>query len=99
VSRKLDRSILDGDAMVLFRAAIRSKETLDPYERKLILFLSRIKMSPDEYVGLAKKEPSKAERFVMEFIIDERKRVEAKEITAGTLSNTVKSVQNEKVAI
>ena len=93
MTRKLDRSILEGDSIVLFRAAIRSRHTLDPYERKLITFLVAIKMTADDFVKLAKSEPAKAERMVMQYIIDERVRVENKQITAGTLSNTVKAVR------
>lgn len=91
--RKIDRSILEGKSIVLFRAAIRSKQTLDPYERKLVSFLNSIDLTADGFVKMAKKRPARAERTVMQYIIDERIRVERKEITAGTLGNTVKCVR------
>jgi hypothetical protein len=58
VNRSVNRSILDGESISIFRAAVRSKYTLDPYERRLIAFLSDIGMSCDEFVGLAKKNPT-----------------------------------------
>jgi hypothetical protein len=38
VRKKPDRSILRGESIGLFRAAIRSPSTRDPYERRLIGF-------------------------------------------------------------
>lgn len=53
--KKLDRSILEGESIILFRAAIRSKFTLDPYERRLANFLMHINMTCDEFVKKAKE--------------------------------------------
>lgn len=91
--KRIDRSILEGQSIVLFRAAIRSKQTLDPYERKLITFLTWANMTADEFVNFAKRKPKDAEMKIIEYILEEKKRIDAKVIVAGTLSNTVKCVR------
>lgn len=55
--KRIDRSILEGQSIVLFRAAIRSKQTLDPYERKLLTFLTWSNMTADGFVNFAKGKP------------------------------------------
>jgi hypothetical protein len=50
----LDRSILQGECIELFLAAIKSPATRDPYERRLINFLDYVKLSPDEFVTLSR---------------------------------------------
>ena len=64
----LDRSSLQGECIELFRAAIKSPYTRDPYERRLINFLNQVKLTPDELVTLGKKEPFAVEKIVMVFI-------------------------------
>src|SRR5215213_5831133 len=77
VARKsLDRKILEGETIELFRAAIKSPYTLDPYERRLINFLKFVNLSPDEFVSLAKLDPSTAEKKVISFISIQKRRVE-----------------------
>jgi hypothetical protein len=39
MKKVVDRSLLQGDSYKLFRAAIKSPATRDPYERKLVGFL------------------------------------------------------------
>jgi hypothetical protein len=58
---KIDRSLLQGESFELFSAAIRSPATRDPYERKLLGFLKRINMSPDDFMQFAKDNPSNDE--------------------------------------
>jgi hypothetical protein len=41
---RVDRSVLSGESISLFRSAIRNAATRDPYERRLIAFLNRIEM-------------------------------------------------------
>jgi len=53
--KTVDRSILHGESIELFRAAIKSPATRDPYERRLIQFLKIVKLAPDEFVAAAKK--------------------------------------------
>ena len=89
----LDRSILQGDSIELFRAAIKSPWTRDPYERRLINFLNQVSLTPDEFVSLAKRDPSSVEKKVMSFISVQKKRVENKEITGATVSNFLKAIR------
>ena len=39
--KTVDRTFLRGQSVELFRAAIKSQATLDPYERRLIGFLKK----------------------------------------------------------
>jgi len=89
----LDRSSLKGECIELFRAAIKSPYTRDPYERRLINFLNQVNLTPDEIVTLGKKEPSAVERIVMSFIATQKARVEKREITGATVSNFLKAVR------
>jgi phage shock protein A len=41
--KTVDRTFLQGQSVELFRAAIKSKATLDPYERRLIGFLKKMR--------------------------------------------------------
>lgn len=85
--------MLKGDSVDIFRAAIRSPQTLDPYERKLVRFLEWAKLSCDGLVENAKADPKFAESLVIRFIIEEKQRVAKKEITGGTMANTVNVVR------
>ncbi|CAN5280914.1 hypothetical protein BH18THE2_BH18THE2_26490 [soil metagenome] len=89
----LDRSILVGEAVELFRAAIKSPYTRDPYERRLINFLKHVNMSPDQFVSLAKKEPASIEMKLISFISVQKRRVENREITGATVSNFLKAIR------
>jgi hypothetical protein len=40
--KTIDRTFLQGQSAELFRGAIKSQATLDPYERRLIGFLKRM---------------------------------------------------------
>jgi hypothetical protein len=54
--RTVDRNYLQGQSAELFRAAIKSQATRDPYERRLIGFLKRMDAeSPDTFVEFARK--------------------------------------------
>jgi hypothetical protein len=66
----VDRSILEGESVELFRAAIKSPATRDPYERRLINFLKTISLTPDDFIDLANKDPSLVERkiFMNQFL-------------------------------
>jgi hypothetical protein len=68
---KIDRSVVDGETSKLFRAAIRSKQTLDPYERKLAGFLHWVGTDCDSFVNLAKSNQKDAEKKIVDFIISE----------------------------
>jgi integrase len=89
----LDRSILHGESIELFRAAIRNPATRDPYERRLIGFLKDVNMEPDEFVAMAKKDGRLIERKIISFISTQNSRAEREEITSGTVSNSLKAIK------
>ena len=49
---KVDRSILQGESIEIFRAAVKSPATRDSYERHLINFLKMISLTPDNFIDL-----------------------------------------------
>jgi integrase len=89
----LDRSKLQGESIELFRAAIKSPYTRDPYERRLTNFLNYVDLSPDEFVALGRKDPTSIEKKVIAFIATQKARVEKGEITGATISNFLKAVR------
>lgn len=38
--QQVDRSILEGESIIMFRGDVKSQATLDPYERRLVQFLT-----------------------------------------------------------
>ena len=91
--KPVDRSILAGESIVLFRAAIRNEATRDPYERRLIAFLNRIEMDPDSFVDLARKKRGVAEKKVISYIIEQTQRAEEGHITESTIRNPLKAIK------
>jgi hypothetical protein len=92
--KTVDRTFLQGRSAELFRAAIKSHATLDPYERRLIGFLKRMDArSPDAFVAFAKRNPAFAENKIIAFLSSERARADHGEISAGTINNWVKAVR------
>jgi integrase len=89
----LDRSSLQGECIELFRAAMKSPYTRDPYERRLINFLIHVNLTPDEFVTLGRKEPLVVEKKVMSFIATQKARIEKGEITGATISNFLKAIR------
>jgi hypothetical protein len=56
--KTVDRTFLQGQSIDLFRAAIRSQATRDPYERRLIAYLKKMgATSPDDFVEFARNNP------------------------------------------
>ena len=93
MANAVNRSILDGEWITIFRAAVRSKYTLDPYERRLIAFLSDVGMSCDEFVGLAKTNPAAVEKMVVDFVLKEKHRLKQGGIASSTISNKLKPIK------
>jgi hypothetical protein len=91
--KTVDRSILQGESIELFRAAIKSPATRDPYERRLIQFLKIIKLAPDDLVAAAKKNSSSIEKQIISFISKQNSRAEKGEITTSTVGNCLKAVR------
>jgi integrase len=91
--RVIDRKSLQGECIELFRAAIRSPSTMDPYERRLIGFLNHVNLTPDEFVTLGRNNPATVEKKLISFIDFQKTRVEKGEITGATISNFLKAVR------
>ncbi len=93
MSNTVNRSILDGECITIFRAAVRSKYTLDPYERRLIASLIDVGMRCDEFVGLAKTNPAAVEKIVIDFVLKEKRRLEQGSIASSTIGNKLKPIK------
>jgi hypothetical protein len=91
--RVVDRTVLTGESIIMFRAAVKNPYTRDPYERRLINFLNVVKMAPDEFVSLAKNQPSEVEKKIFSFISRENDRYESGDITASTVGNVLKAIR------
>jgi len=91
--RKVDRSSLQGEVLEIFKAAIKSPVTRDVYERRLLNFLGHLKMTPEDFLYMAKKNPGTAEKKIISFAFDLKERNEKGEIAAGTVHNCVKCVR------
>ena len=91
--KSLDRSILQGESIDLFRAAIRSPATRDPYERRLIGFLREINLVPDDFVARAKMNSSSVEKMIITFVSKQNSRAQKGEITTATVGNCLKAVR------
>ena len=92
--KTVDRTILKGQSVDLFRAAIKSQATRDPYERRLIGFLKKMDaMSPDGFVEFARNNSMVVENKIIAFLSSERARADRGEISAGTINNWVKAVR------
>jgi hypothetical protein len=94
---RVDRSVLEGKSIVMFRAAIKSQSTLDPYERRLCNFLSYAKMDCDRFVSFAIKNPGRTERMLIEYSVKDKDRVYTKDpkqkLAACTVVNRIKPVK------
>jgi hypothetical protein len=82
LSKRLDRSVLQTEVVQIFNAAIKSPVTRDVYERRLLNFLNHMKMTPDEFVSLAKSEPLGAEKKIIDFAFELKRRHERGDIAA-----------------
>lgn len=89
--KKVDRSLLQGEAIELFRSAIRNPRTRDPYKRRLLSFLKDIRMDPGSFVELAKGKPQVAEKILFKYINEQVQRSERGEITPNTIRNPIKA--------
>jgi integrase len=90
-TKKVDRSLLQGKSIDLFRSAIRNPRTRDPYERRLLSFLKEIKMDPNSFVKLAKSNPKKVEGILFNYINGQVERSERGEISPNTIRNPIKA--------
>jgi hypothetical protein len=92
--KTVDRTFLQGQSAELFRAAIKSQATRDPYERRLIGFLKRMDAkSADAFIEFARNNPVLSENKIIAFLSSERARADRGEISAGTINNWVKAAR------
>jgi integrase len=91
--QRLDRTALKTEVVQIFNAAIKSPVTRDVYERRLLNFLTRMKMTPEELVSIAKNDPLATEKKIISFALELKSRHEKGEIAAGTVHNCVKCVR------
>src|SRR5579884_2721114 len=89
----VDRSILQGKSIVMFRAAIKSKWTLDPYERRLVHFLKWYGKNCDEFVLDAKTNKQSTENKIIEFIQEKKALVNKQIISSGTVLGFLKAIR------
>jgi small-conductance mechanosensitive channel len=89
----LDRSLLQGETIELFRSAIRNPHTRDPYERRLLSFLRDIEMDPDTFVNVAKEKPKEAERLLIKYINNQVERADRGETSQNTIRNPLKAIK------
>jgi hypothetical protein len=68
MKKAVHRPILDGECITIFRAAVRSKYTVDPYERSPVAPLSSIDNTRDDFAELAKRDPAAIEKIIVGFI-------------------------------
>jgi integrase len=93
LAKAVNRAILEGECITIFRGAVRSSHTLDPYERRLVGFFSGIGKTCDEFVNLARTSPATAERMIIEFVLKEKQRARERAIVNGTINNTLKPIK------
>lgn len=93
MGKTIDRSILEGECIVLFRAAIKSPHTLDPYERRLVNFLNWYGKKCDDFVADAKANGSAMELKIIAFIESVKQRIRKGEISGGVITNHLKAVR------
>jgi hypothetical protein len=66
--------------------------TLDPYERRLVAFLSDVGMTCNEFVDLAKTN-SAVKRMIINYVLKEKHRLEQGRIATSTISNKLKPIK------
>jgi len=91
--KPVDRSNLEGKCIKLYRSAIRSPHTRDPYERRLAGFLRWYGKDCDSFVADARADKSSMELKLIDFIEEKKKLVDKKQYSAGTISGYMKSVK------
>ena len=91
--KQLDRSLLEGESIAIFRLAIRNPNTRDPYERRLLSFLKDIGMDIDSFVNLAKDKSTESEKILVKYISHQVERSERGEISKNTIRNPLKAIK------
>jgi hypothetical protein len=89
----------EADPYILFEYSIRSPHTKESYFRRLRRFFNAISLEGPTFesrcnlfVEKGKQDPNWAFNCILKFVLAEKQRVESKEITGGTLRNSVKTI-------
>jgi hypothetical protein len=90
----------EADPYILFEYSIRSPYTKESYFRRLRRFFDAISLEGSTFesrcnlfVQNGRKDPNWAFNSILKFVLEEKERVEKKEITGGTLRNSVKTIK------
>src|SRR5579863_651920 len=88
-----DRRLVKGTTSRPFYEALRSDITKDSYERRLVTFLNYVQLPVDKFVEDAKKNPSWAQKVVLDYMLRQKERFANKEIQASTIRSLMKPVK------
>jgi hypothetical protein len=90
----------EADPYILFEYSIRSPHTKESYFRRLRRFFNAISLEGPTFESRCnffaekgKQDPNWAFNCILKFVLVEKQRVENKEITGGTLRNSVKTIK------
>jgi hypothetical protein len=88
------------DPYIIFEYSIRSPYTKESYFRRLRRFFDAISLGGTTFESRCnffaekgKQDPNWAFNCVLKFVLREKQRVENREITGGTLRNSVKTIK------
>jgi integrase len=88
------------DPYIIFEYSIRSPHTKESYFRRLRRFFDAISLEGitfesrcNLFAERGKQDSNWAFNSILKFVLQEKKRVEKKEITGGTLRNSVKTIK------
>jgi len=88
------------DPYIIFEYSIRSPHTKESYFRRLRRFFDAISLEGPTFESRCnffaekgKQDPNWAFNSILKFVLSEKRRVETKKITGGTLRNSVKTIK------
>ena len=88
-----DRSCLKGESFEPFKEAIKSIVTLDAYERRLAEFLRQTGFNVDSFVKQSQQDSAWAQKTILDYMLEQKKRVIKGEISPATLPNIRKPIR------
>lgn len=88
-----DWGLLEGRSYDEFKESVKSPFTMKTYRHSLIVFLSDIGMSVDQFVDGAKADPAECQEIIQGFILKHKRRWDKEEISSSTLQNYLKPIK------
>ena len=67
--KRSDLSALEGKAIGTFREAIKSQVTSDVYQRRLVLFLRWARLTADQFIAEAGKDPARVQDLITAYML------------------------------